>query len=311
MSTSSNAPIGCVLTAMITPFTSDGAVDFASAERLAVQLVAEGNDGLCISGTTGEAPTTTDQEKIDLLKAVRSAVGDNVTLLAGVGGNETAHVIRSAKDAAAAGADAVLAVTPYYNKPPQSGVYAHFIAVADSTGLPVVLYDIPGRVGIQIETSTLQRLGEHDRIVAVKDAKADLFAGSEVMATTNLVYYSGDDALNLAWLAHGGAGMISVVGHGFSADYAAMVAAVDRGDLPAAQAIHTKLIPAIKAIMAKESQGAIRAKALSYARGLIDSPMTRLPLLPATAAETEEMMTVLSECGLRPDTDSASMGRTA
>ena len=309
MSTPTNAPIGRVLTAMVTPFTADGAVDFASAERLAAQLVADGNDGLCISGTTGEAPTTNEQEKIDLLKAVRSAVGDKVTLLAGVGGNETSHVITSAKEAEGAGADAILAVTPYYNKPPQSGVYAHFVAVADATGLPVVLYDIPGRTGTPIETSTLQRLAEHERIVAVKDAKADLFAGAEVMATTGLAYYSGDDALNLPWLAVGASGVISVVGHAFAADYRDMVAAVDRGDLPTAREINSRLVPAVAEIMSKKSQGAIRSKALCHARGLIDSPATRLPLLPASPDETTHMMQVLRSCGLVAD--SASIGRSA
>ncbi len=311
MSTPTSAPIGRVLTAMVTPFTADGAIDFASAERLAAQLVADGNDGLCISGTTGEAPTTNEREKVDLLKAVRSAVGDKVTLLAGVGGNETAHVIQSAKEAESAGADAILAVTPYYNKPPQSGVQAHFMAVADATGLPVVLYDIPGRTGTPIETATLQRLAEHERIVAVKDAKADLFAGAEVMATTNLVYYSGDDALSLAWLALGAVGVISVVGHGFAGDYRDMIAAVDRGDLQAARDINNRLIPAVAAVMCKQSQGAIRSKALCHARGLIDSPMTRLPLLPASAAETEEMMSILNTCGLTADRATSSIGRTA
>ena len=311
MSTPTSAPIGRVLTAMVTPFTADGAVDYASAERLAAQLVADGNDGLCISGTTGEAPTTNEQEKVDLLKAVRSAVGDRVTLLAGVGGNETAHVIQSAKEAESAGADAILAVTPYYNKPPQSGVYAHFVAVADATGLPVVLYDIPGRTGTPIETPTLQRLAEHERIVAVKDAKADLFAGAEVMATTGLAYYSGDDALSLPWLAVGGVGVISVVGHGFAGDYRDMIAAMDRGDLQTARDINNRLIPAVTAIMSKHSQGAIRSKALCHARGLIDSPMTRLPLLPASAAETEEMMSILNTCGLKADHVASSIGHTA
>lgn len=283
---------------MVTPFTDDNVIDFVAVEKLAAQLVADGCDGLCISGTTGEAPTTSDQEKIDLLKCVRAVVGDTIKLLAGVGGNETAHVIKSAHDAQRAGADAVLAVTPYYNKPPQSGVISHFEALADATDLPVVLYDIPGRSAIAITTDSLLRLAEHDRIVAVKDAKGDIFASTDVMRQTDLMYYCGDDADNLSFLAHGAIGMISVVAHGFASDYRALIAAMDIGNLPKAREIHHRLIPAVAAIMSPQSQGAIRAKAVVHARGLIATTHMRLPLLAETPEQTAQWMSIVEACGL-------------
>src|SRR6266487_4126286 len=204
------APFGRMLTAM----TADGAVDYDGAARLADYLVTEmRNDGLVISGTTGESPTTTDAEKERLLRAVIEAVGDRATVVAGVGTNDTAHTIELARQAERAGADALLVVTPYYNKPPQNGLERHFTAVADATGLPVILYDIPGRTGTPITTESLVRLAQHPRIVAVKDAKGDLGASSQVMARTNLAYYCGTDMLNLPSLAIGASGFVSVVGH--------------------------------------------------------------------------------------------------
>src|SRR5215831_11737428 len=201
------APFGRLLTAMVTPMTSDRAVDYAGAARLADYLVTQmRNDGLVISGTTGESPTTSDAEKDRLLRTVIEAVGGRARVVAGVGTNDTAHTCELAKRAEQAGADALLVVTPYYNKPPQNGLLAHFTAVADATGLPVMLYDIPGRTGVPIKTETLIQLAQHPRIVAVKDAKGDFGAGSTVMASTDLVFYSGDDMLNLPWLAVGASG---------------------------------------------------------------------------------------------------------
>ena len=199
---------------MITPMTADGAVDYDGAARLATYLVDEmRNDGLVISGTTGESPTTTDAEKDRLLRAVIEAVGDRASIVAGVGTNDTAHTCELARQAERAGAAGLLLVTPYYNKPPQSGLVAHFTKAADSAGLPVMLYDIPGRTGTPIKTESLLQLAEHPRIVAVKDAKGDLFAGSQVMLATDLAFYSGDDLLNLPWLSVGAAGFVSVAGH--------------------------------------------------------------------------------------------------
>src|SRR5690348_17195685 len=251
------APFGRMLTAMITPFSADGALDTDGAARLASYLVDDmRNDGLVISGTTGEAPTTTDEEKERLLRAVIEAVGDRATVVAGVGTYDTAHTCAAARQAERAGADALLVVTPYYNKPPQAGLVAHFTKVADSTGLPVILYDIPGRTGTPIATESLIQLSEHPRIVAVKDAKADLGAGSQVMLATDLVFYSGEDMLNLPWLSLGAAGFISVVGHVAGDRLHDMIDAYLAGRVSQARQIHLDLLPVIIGIMTR-TQGAI------------------------------------------------------
>ncbi len=284
---------------MVTPFAADGRLDLDSAVRLATHLVDDDrHDGLVLSGTTGESPTTSDEEKESLLRAVIDAVGDRAVVVAGVGTNDTSHSIHLAEQAAKAGAHGLLVVTPYYNKPPQAALLAHFRAVADATELPVILYDIPGRTGTAIETETLVLAGQHDRIVAVKDAKGDLFAGSEVMARSGLAYYSGDDALNLAWLAHGAAGVISVVGHGFGSSYAEMVDAADEGNMLRAREIHRGLIPAVQTIMSRESQGAVRAKAVAQLLGLIDSRRVRGPLLDASAEEVAVLRDMLNNVGV-------------
>ncbi len=290
-------PFGAVLTAMVTPFATDGSLDLDAAQRLAGHLVDHGHDGLVVSGTTGEAPTTSDAEKEALLRAVLEAVGDRATVVAGVGTNDTHHTVQLAEQAAKVGAAGLLVVTPYYNKPPAAGVVAHFRAVADATHLPVIVYDIPGRTGLRLGTPTLMRLAEHDRIVAVKDATGDLFAGSEVMAETGLVYYSGDDALNLAWLAHGASGVISVVGHVAGAQYAQMVAAMDAGDVGTARAVHDRLIPAVRAIMTR-TQGAIMAKASLQLQGVLSSRTMRLPLPQADDDEVAVLRADLERAGL-------------
>ena len=292
-----NRPFGAMLTAMVTPFDAAGRLDLDTAQRLATHLVDAGNDGLVLSGTTGESPTTTDEEKDALLRAVLEAVGDRACVIAGVGTNDTQHTVELARSAEKAGARALLVVTPYYSKPPQSGLVAHFTAVADTTGLPLIVYDIPGRTATAISTETLVRAAEHERIVAVKDAKGDLFAGSEVMARTGLAYYSGDDALNLAWLAHGAAGMISVVGHVAAGSYRRMIAAVDDGDLPAARAVHARLIPAVRGIMTR-TQGAIMAKAALQLEGVLPTRTMRLPLLEATEDEVALLRADLEQADL-------------
>lgn len=292
-------PFGRVLTAMVTPFADDASLDLEGAVRLATHLVDnDRHDGLVLSGTTGESPTTSDAEKESLLRAVIEAVGDRAFVVAGVGTNDTAHTIHLAEQAAKAGAHGLLVVTPYYNKPPQPALLAHFLAVADSTELPVMLYDIPGRTGTAIDTQTLVRAGEHEQIVAVKDAKGDFFAGSEVMARSDLAYYSGDDANNLGWLAHGAVGVVSVVGHGFGTSYAEMVEAVDAGDLVRAREIHVALIPAVQTIMSRESQGAVRAKAVAQLLGLIDSRRVRGPLLDASDEEMALVRGVLVDAAI-------------
>jgi len=289
---------GRVLTAMATPFTSDGDLDLDGAARLATYLVDRGCDGLVISGTTGESPTTSDTEKDRLLRSVLEAVGDRARVVAGVGSNDTHHTVEMARAAEKAGAHGLLVVTPYYNKPPQAALARHFEMAADATGLPVMLYDIPGRTGTPIEFDTLARLAAHDRVVAVKDAKGDVFEGSRVMHETGLAYYSGDDALNLAWLTHGAVGVVSVVAHVAAREYAAMVAAVEAGDLGIALRLHQRLIPVVRAVMSKASQGAITSKAAVHAAGVISSRAMRPPLFEATDDETAGLLKVIEASGL-------------
>ncbi len=296
-STLASAPFGRVLTAMVTPFHDDGGLDLEGAARLAENLVTEGCDGLVVSGTTGESPTTSDAEKEQLLRAVLDAVGDRATVVAGVGTYDTHHTVELAQHAEKAGAHGLLVVTPFYSKPPQEGLRRHFTAVADATALPVMLYDIPGRSGVAITTETLVQLADHERIVAVKDAKGDLFASSEVMTRTELAYYSGDDALNLAHLTQGAVGVVSVVAHVAASRYAAMVEAVDAGDLPEAVGIHRELIPAVRAIMTR-TQGAIMAKAAAQLAGVLTARTMRSPLVEATEEQVAELRADLVAAGL-------------
>jgi 4-hydroxy-tetrahydrodipicolinate synthase len=291
------APFGRVLTAMVTPFTADGALDVEGAQRLATSLVDDGNDGLVVSGTTGESPTTTDAEKETLLRALVEAVGDRAHVVAGVGTNDTAHTVELARQAEKAGAGGLLLVTPYYNKPPQAGLLHHFTVAADATDLPSMLYDIPARTGMAIHTDTLLRLAEHPRIVAVKDAKGDLAATTQVLARTDLAYYSGEDALNLPLLAIGAVGVVSVVGHLFTPQYAAMIDAVERGDLGQARRINAAVVPAVIGIMTR-TQGAIMVKAALELAGRIAHRTTRPPLLDATEAEIAVLREDLKAAGL-------------
>ena len=291
------SPFGRVLTAMVTPFTADGGLDLDAAAAVAEHLVSHGHDGLVVNGTTGESPTTSDAEKATLLRAVVEAVGDRATVVAGVGTNDTAHTVELARQAAAAGADGLLFVTPYYSKPPQEGLVAHFTAAADATDLACMLYDIPGRSGVPIDTETLVRLAGHPRISAVKDAKGDLYASAWVMARTDLAYYSGDDALNLAHLANGAVGLVSVVGHVTGHEHRAMVEAVDAGDLPGARAIARRLLPAVRGIMTR-GQGAVMAKAALQLAGVTTGRAVRLPLLAATEEQTDVLRADLTDAGL-------------
>ncbi|MFC6087012.1 4-hydroxy-tetrahydrodipicolinate synthase [Sphaerisporangium aureirubrum] len=280
----SGAPFGRMLTAMVTPFTADRALDVDRVQRLAAYLVDEQkNDGLVVSGTTGESPTTSDAEKDLLLRAVLEAVGDRATVVAGVGTNDTAHSIELARAAEQAGAHGLLLVTPYYSKPPQEGLYHHFTSVADSTGLPAMLYDIPGRTGTKIDVGTLIRLALHPRIAAVKDAKGDFFASSQVMLASDLAFYSGDDALNLPWLSVGAVGFVSVVGHVVGAQLADMIGRHRAGDVRGALELHRRLLPVVAGIMTR-TQGAIMVKAALDLIGQQGGPL-RLPLVEATEQE--------------------------
>lgn len=294
---SASAPFGRMLTAMVTPMTSSGAVDYDGAARLAEYLVTDmRNDGLVISGTTGESPTTSDEEKTRLLEAVLEAVGDRATVLAGVGTNDTAHSCELARAAEEAGAHGLLVVTPYYNKPPQSGLVAHFTAVADATGLPNLLYDIPGRTGTPIAPETLIQLAEHPRIVAVKDAKSDFGAASRVMLATSLVFYSGEDMVNLPWLSLGAAGFVSVAGHVVGDRLHDMIDAYLAGRVAEALSIHRELLPVYTGLF--RSQGVIMTKA---ALGLLGLPggSVRLPLPDATEAEIDRLRTDLAAGGVK------------
>jgi 4-hydroxy-tetrahydrodipicolinate synthase len=292
------APFGRMLTAMVTPLTRDGALDAAGAARLAAYLVDDmRNDGLVISGTTGESPTTSDAEKDRLLRSVVEAVGDRAQVLAGVGTYDTAHSIELARSAERAGADGLLVVTPYYNKPPQNGLVAHFRAVADATGLPVMLYDIPSRSGIAIATQSLIELAAHPRIVAVKDAKGDAAATSLVMTSTDLAYYSGEDMLNLPWLALGAAGFVSVVGHVVGDRLHEMIDAYLAGDVARALTVHRELLPVYIGIMTR-TQGAIMAKTALALLGLPGGPV-RGPLADATQAQIEQLRADLVAGGVK------------
>lgn len=274
------APFGRVLTAMVTPFKNDGSVDLDAVARVATHLVDNGNDGIVVSGTTGEAPTTTVAEDGEILRAVIDAVGDRATIVAGVGTNHTEHSVELNEQAQKVGADGVLLVSPYYNKPTQAGLAAHFEAVAAASELPIMLYDIPGRTGVTIAPETYARLAGNEKFVAVKDAVGDLFRGTKIMADTGLSFYSGDDVLNLGWLTHGGAGVVSVVGHVAGKQYAEMVAAIDAGDLDRALAIHVELIPVVDAIMG-HAPGVMTAKAALELLGVTDNRTVRLPLVQA------------------------------
>jgi len=298
MGTAPGRPFGSVLTAMITPFSPDGALDLGGAQALATHLVDSGHDGLVLSGTTGESATTSDSEKERLLRAVLEAVGDRAQVLAGVGTNDTAHSLELAGAAAKAGAAGLLVVTPYYSKPPQAGLLAHFRAVADATELPVLLYDIPGRTGTPIATETLLRLAEHERIVAVKDAKDDLAAASEVLARTDLAYYSGTDMLNLPLLSIGAAGVVSVVSHVAGPQLRALVTAYDDGDVAGALAVHRQLLPVYTGIF--RTQGVILVKAALRLLGLPAGPV-RPPLVDATDAQVEQLRADLAAGGVGVD----------
>ncbi|MEJ1200115.1 MULTISPECIES: 4-hydroxy-tetrahydrodipicolinate synthase [unclassified Streptomyces] len=288
------APFGRALCAMVTPFTEDGALDLDGARRLADRLVSRGCDGLVLSGTTGESPTTTDAEKAALVTAVREAVGDRASVVAGVGTADTRHTVELALAAERAGADGLLVVTPYYSRPPQDALEAHFREIADASGLPLVLYDIPGRTGTRIAPDTLVRLAGHPRIVAVKDCSYDLLGTQKVLSRTSLAYYAGCDEQVLALYAVGAAGYVSTVANVVPDLFRAVLDAFDAGDTGRAALLQRRAIPLVEAMMAAGLPGTVTAKALLGALGLPAGPV-RAPLRPADRETTDGLLAAYEE----------------
>ncbi|MFD8014968.1 4-hydroxy-tetrahydrodipicolinate synthase [Streptomyces sp. NPDC058955] len=285
---STQRPFGRTLCAMVTPFTDAGALDLDAAGKLAARLVGEGCDGLVLNGTTGESPTTTDAEKAALVRAVREAVGPAPALVAGVGTADTRHTVELARQAEAAGADGLLVVTPYYSRPPQDAVAAHFLKVADSTGLPVTVYDIPGRTGTRVEPDTMRRLAAHPRITAVKDCSYDLLTAARLIAETGLAYYSGSEELNLPLYAVGGAGYVSTVANVAPGPLAAVLDAYDAGDTALAARRHARTLPLVERMMAAGLPGTVTVKAL------LGGPL-REPLRPADRETADGLRALLAE----------------
>lgn len=287
---------GSVCVAMVTPFDSDGELDLAAGRDLAAHLVEQGIDALVLAGTTGESPTTTDEEKIALLKAVREEVGDKARIIAGAGSNDTRHAVEMARAADEAGADGLLVVTPYYSKPSQAGVEAHFRAVAEATGLPICLYDIPGRSGIPIEADTIRVLSEVPNITAMKDAKGDFLDAATLIQETGLAWYSGDDPLNLPWLSVGATGVISVVGHAAPHALRELVTSFENGDLTRAREINATTLN----VLARQ-QGALGgvtfAKAALRLQGIeVGDP--RLPVAAATREQVAQLQNDMTQAGV-------------
>ncbi|WP_406446472.1 4-hydroxy-tetrahydrodipicolinate synthase [Streptomyces sp. NBC_01613] len=292
--TASVPPFGRALCAMITPFTEEGALDLDGAQRLAGHLVSRGCDGLVLSGTTGESPTTTDAEKAALVEAVREAVGDRTPVVAGVGTFDTRHTVELARQAEKAGADGLLVVSPYYSRPPQDALEAHFREVADSSGLPVTLYDIPGRTGTRIEPDTIIRLAEHPRIVAVKDCSYDFLGAQKVLARTDLAYYAGCDEHNLALYAVGGAGYISTVANVVPEQLRAVIDAFEAGDTPVSARLQQRATPLIESMMSAGLPGSVTTKALLTELGLPAGPV-RAPLRPAGREAVDRLLAAYEE----------------
>jgi len=280
------APFGRLSTAMVTPFKKDLSIDWDGVATLAQHLLSTGHDAIIVNGTTGEAPTTSDDEKDQIVKVVKDAVAGKAKVVAGAGNNETTHSVEQALRAQKAGADGLLVVTPYYNKPPQAGIEAHFRAIADATDLPVMMYDIPGRTGMQIEPDTIVKLSEHPRIVALKDAKGDVASTSWVIERCGIPVYSGDDILNLPLLSVGAVGFVSVCGHTVGKDLREMLDSWFAGNTSRALEIHQKLLPVFTGTF--RTQGAILTKAALNLMGL-PGGYTRLPLVDATDAQIAQL----------------------
>jgi 4-hydroxy-tetrahydrodipicolinate synthase len=295
--TAPEAPFGRMLTAMATAFADDGSVDLDGTAAIAAHLVDNGHDGVVVSGTTGESPTTSVAEDGDILRVVKDAVGERAKVVAGVGTNATAHSVELARQAEKLGADGLLLVTPYYSKPSQAGVLHHFSEVVRATDVPVMLYDVPGRTATTISLETYEAARDLGPVVAVKDAVGD-FARGVRLIDLGYAVYSGDDHANLGWLAHGACGFVSVVGHAGGQMLAAMAGAWFHGDHAGALALYRRLLPAMDAIMKVDNYGATTAKAALELLGVLDNRRVRSPLVSLTDAEVALLRTGLEASGL-------------
>jgi 4-hydroxy-tetrahydrodipicolinate synthase len=309
-------PFGQVLVALVTPFTADGEVHWDDVEKHIDYLIENGADGIVVTGTTGETSTLTDPEKVKLVEVAKNVANGRAKVITGGGSNETAHAIELYKHSETAGADGVMIVTPYYNKPTQAGILTHFRMIADATDLPVILYDIPGRTGVEIKYETILRAAKHPNIRAVKDAKGDLSEVSRVLNQTDLLYFAGDDANALPTLAIGGTGLIGVTANIAPAPYRTMVDAVNANDLAAATAAHRALEPLVRATMT-HVPGTVAAKYILHGLGRIASPRVRLPLVgpeESEAALIEDEIALVDHIpgvdfsNFRPDRNAAAGG---
>ncbi|MBP2436157.1 4-hydroxy-tetrahydrodipicolinate synthase [Microbacterium amylolyticum] len=309
-------PFGQVLVALVTPMTADGEVDWKATEKHIDDVITSGADGIVVTGTTGETSTLTDAEKLKLVEVGRSVSGGRAKIITGGGSNETAHAIDLYQKSERAGADGIMIVTPYYNKPTQAGILTHFRLIADSTDLPVILYDIPGRTGVPIQYATMLRLAKHPNILAVKDAKGDFSEVSRVLNQTDLLYFSGDDANALPHLSIGASGLIGVTANIAAGPYRTIVDAVNRGDLASATEQHKKLEPLVRAVMT-HVPGTVSAKYILHGLGRISSPRVRLPLVGPEeweAAIIEDELALVSGVdgvdfsNFRPDRNAAAGG---
>lgn len=288
---------GSLIPAIVTPFDADGCVDVVAMEALVDNLVTRGCDGIVVSGTTGESPTTSQVEKDELVRVAKSAAGGRARIIAGAGSNNTAHAVEMAEHAVQAGADALLVVSPYYNRPTQKGLVAHVETITNATDLPVMLYDIPGRTGLAFGDEALDQLAAHPQIVALKDATGNVEQGLERSRRTGLAYYSGDDGLNFDWMRGGAAGFVSIATHLVPEEYVHMIAALDSGDEDTAREIARRVQPIVDALFVT-GQGTVMAKAALAMQGLIPSATVRLPLVEADASELQGMEKALKDLGL-------------
>lgn len=297
MSAQADNIFGSLSVAMVTPFTNEGDLDLDTAAALANKLVDEGCDSLVVTGTTGETPTLTDEENLEMFRVVKDAVGDRAVVIAGTGTNDTRHSIALSQRAEALGVDALLVVTPYYNKPSQEGIQAHFEAIANATERPIMIYDIPGRTGTAISTETLVRLADHPHIRGLKDAKGDFAATTRVLASTDLHVYAGDDGLTLPWMAAGAKGLVSVTAHVATAAFRELIDAASAGDFDTARRKHFELDPVIRAVMT-HVQGAVATKQVLQWQNVLPNAVVRLPLVQATEAQLAMVRADLEEAGL-------------